>query len=187
MDLPERISFAEQEEKILQLWKELNAFQTQLELSKGKPEVSGDSRFVTAARQTSPAKQGGVISALLMHVAVKQPLIPHPCLVNCTGAACGSGQADPNCHVVTAALRQLVVVAHATCLYASSCCTGRICHSPCHPLSSASSHTSPLFIPLSLFFFSPLLPRSMSSTMALPSAQDCLTMATSWQAPSRTL
>lgn len=39
--LPERINFAQEEEKVLELWQRLNAFQRSLELSKGKPEVRG--------------------------------------------------------------------------------------------------------------------------------------------------
>jgi isoleucyl-tRNA synthetase len=38
--LSDKINFAAEEEKILQLWNELNAFQRSLELSEGKPEVS---------------------------------------------------------------------------------------------------------------------------------------------------
>ena len=35
--VPEQIDFAKEEEKILQLWKELNAFQTSLLQSKNRP------------------------------------------------------------------------------------------------------------------------------------------------------
>ena len=37
--LPERINFAQEEEKILALWKKLDAFHRSLELTKDKPEV----------------------------------------------------------------------------------------------------------------------------------------------------
>jgi len=36
-DLPERVSFPKEEEKVLALWKELDAFKTSLRLSEGKP------------------------------------------------------------------------------------------------------------------------------------------------------
>jgi isoleucyl-tRNA synthetase len=35
--VPERLNFAQTEEEILSFWEEINAFQTSLELSKGKP------------------------------------------------------------------------------------------------------------------------------------------------------
>ena len=37
--LPERINFPAEEEKVLELWKKLDAFKRSLELSKDKPEV----------------------------------------------------------------------------------------------------------------------------------------------------
>ena len=40
--LPERIDFSKQEEKVLQLWEHLDAFQTSLQLSEGKPEVGDE-------------------------------------------------------------------------------------------------------------------------------------------------
>ena len=36
---PERIDFPRMEEKVLELWKSIDAFQTSLRLSEGKPEV----------------------------------------------------------------------------------------------------------------------------------------------------
>lgn len=36
-DLPERVSFPKEEEKVLQLWSQLDAFKTSLRLSEGKP------------------------------------------------------------------------------------------------------------------------------------------------------
>jgi isoleucyl-tRNA synthetase len=36
-DLPERVSFPKEEEKVLALWKELDAFKTSLRLSEHKP------------------------------------------------------------------------------------------------------------------------------------------------------
>ncbi len=36
-----RVSFPKEEEEVLRLWKELDAFRSSLELSAGKPEVSG--------------------------------------------------------------------------------------------------------------------------------------------------
>jgi isoleucyl-tRNA synthetase len=38
--LPERADFAKMEEKVLNLWKAVDAFKTSLKLSEGKPEVS---------------------------------------------------------------------------------------------------------------------------------------------------
>jgi len=38
--LPEKINFSAEEDKVLELWKKLNAFQRSLELTKDKPEVS---------------------------------------------------------------------------------------------------------------------------------------------------
>lgn len=38
-ELPEKISFPTEEEKVLALWAELDAFKTSLKLSEGKPEV----------------------------------------------------------------------------------------------------------------------------------------------------
>lgn len=35
--VPENIDFAKEEEKILQYWKEIDAFKTSLKLSKGRP------------------------------------------------------------------------------------------------------------------------------------------------------
>jgi len=53
--LPEKINFAAEEEKTLQLWKELDAFKRSMELTKGKPEVGA-----TARRRAShhPRKRG---------------------------------------------------------------------------------------------------------------------------------
>ena len=39
-ELPEKISFPSEEEKVLQLWEALDAFKTSLKLSEGKPEVN---------------------------------------------------------------------------------------------------------------------------------------------------
>ena len=38
-ELPDKISFPAEEERILELWRKLDAFNKSLELSKGKPEV----------------------------------------------------------------------------------------------------------------------------------------------------
>jgi hypothetical protein len=37
--LPARFSFPQQEDAVLQLWRELDAFRTSLKLTEGKPEV----------------------------------------------------------------------------------------------------------------------------------------------------
>lgn len=40
VDLPDKVSFASEEEKIQELWTRLDAFKTSLKLSEGKPEVN---------------------------------------------------------------------------------------------------------------------------------------------------
>jgi len=37
--LPDKVDFPKMEERIMELWKKLDAFQTSLKLSEGKPEV----------------------------------------------------------------------------------------------------------------------------------------------------
>jgi isoleucyl-tRNA synthetase len=38
--LPERVSFALMEERVLELWRKLDAFKTSLKLSEGQPEFT---------------------------------------------------------------------------------------------------------------------------------------------------
>ena len=40
MLVPERPNFPREEEKVLKFWNEIKAFETQLEISKGKPEFT---------------------------------------------------------------------------------------------------------------------------------------------------
>ena len=40
MLVPERPNFPKEEEKVLKFWNEIKAFETQLEISKGKPEFT---------------------------------------------------------------------------------------------------------------------------------------------------
>jgi hypothetical protein len=65
MSLPERINFAQEEEKILQLWERLNAFQRSLDLSRGKPEVRFNSlsllvTFCSISHQDHPFRCAAV-------------------------------------------------------------------------------------------------------------------------------
>jgi hypothetical protein len=74
-----RINFPAEEEKVLALWKRLNAFERSLELSKGKPEVSHSptSRPVPSFSHTSsPA-----VHVLRRPALCNWPsaLWPHPC------------------------------------------------------------------------------------------------------------
>lgn len=39
-DLPEKINFPQQEDNVLEYWKEIDAFKTSLKLSEGKPEYT---------------------------------------------------------------------------------------------------------------------------------------------------
>ena len=39
-DIPEKLNFSEQEEIVLSYWKEIDAFNTSLKLSEGKPEYT---------------------------------------------------------------------------------------------------------------------------------------------------
>ena len=39
-NVAEKINFAEEEERILKLWKDIDAFETSLKLSEGKPEFT---------------------------------------------------------------------------------------------------------------------------------------------------
>jgi hypothetical protein len=49
--LPERVSFPAEEEKVLELWKRLDAFKKSLELTEGKPEVRRMEMLEMAASQ----------------------------------------------------------------------------------------------------------------------------------------
>ncbi len=49
MSLPDKMNFAGEEEKILQLWERLDAFHRSLELSKDKPEVCRRAHFFSLA------------------------------------------------------------------------------------------------------------------------------------------
>jgi hypothetical protein len=64
-ELPEKISFPAEEEKVLALWAELDAFKTSLKLSEGKPEVRPRRfRGCLTGERLSLQRRGGLVLIL---------------------------------------------------------------------------------------------------------------------------
>jgi hypothetical protein len=55
--LPEKADFAAMEEKVLSMWKTIDAFKTSLKLSEGKPEV-GAARLINRCAKRSHERNG---------------------------------------------------------------------------------------------------------------------------------